>query len=266
MPYVNINNKNIYYREHGSGEVVVFLNGVMMSAASWSPFIKIVSSEYKMLLVDLIDQGRSDSADGEYSQDLNVEILKQLLDELGYEKVHLFGMSYGGEVAQLFTLKYGHMLSSLMLSNTTSCTDIHMEELEKKWTNAASTYDASTFCNSFISGIYSPKFIATNNDKLEKMEKQFSKLFDIEWYERFRRVVKSGHDFNVTHKINEIIVPTLIISSELDVITPPEYQEVLHERIPNSRWIMIKDAGHGCMYEKPHEFVKSIMEFLKLQP
>ncbi|WP_077369298.1 alpha/beta fold hydrolase [Anaerosalibacter sp. Marseille-P3206] len=264
MPYININNKNIYYREHGSGEVIVFLNGLMMSVASWSPFIKIVSSEYKMLLVDLIDQGRSDSADGQYSQNLNVEILKQLLDELGYEKVHLFGMSYGGEVAQLFTLKYDYMVSSLILSNTTSCTDNHMKELGAIWGSAASTYDASIFCNAFVKGMYSPLYIEKNNDKLEKMEKQFSKLFDIEWYERFRRLVKSGHNFNITDRLNEIRVPTLIISSELDVITPLEYQEVLHESIPNSKWIMIKDAGHGCMYEKPPEFVNLIMEFLKV--
>ena len=263
MPYLNIKNKNIYYREHGSGEVVVFLNGVMMSTASWSPFIKMFSSEYKMVLVDLIDQGRSDSGDEEYSQDMNVEILKELLEKLGYKKLHLVGVSYGGEVAQLFALKYGHMVKSLILSNTTSYTNRHMKELERLWDWAASTYDASTFFSAFISGIYSPKFYEKNYEGLKKMEEQFRKQFDVEWYERFRRVVRSGHNFDITHRIHESKVPTLIISSELDIITPPEYQEVLYERIPNSKWILIKDAGHGCMYEKPYEFIALLMGFLK---
>lgn len=263
MPYMKIMDKNIYYREHGSGEVVVFLNGVMMSTASWSPFIKVFSREYKMVLVDLIDQGRSDSANKQYSQDENVEILKELLESLGYEKIHLVGVSYGGQIAQLFTLKYGHMVKSLILSNTSCHTNDNMIELKKLWDWAASTYDASIFCSTFLSGIYSSKYYEENNEMFKKMEEQLSKHFDEEWYERIRRVVSSGYNFDISNRIVEINKPTMIISSELDVITPPECQKELYEKIPKSRWVVIEDAGHGCIYEKPYEFISIVLGFLK---
>ena len=76
MPYINISGKNIFYKEYGSGEPIIFLNGVMMSTNSWSPFIKTLSRDFKMVTVDLLDQGRSDSYEDDYTIDTQVEILK----------------------------------------------------------------------------------------------------------------------------------------------------------------------------------------------
>ena len=141
MAYMEIKGKKIYFEKHGEGEVLVLLNGIMMSTASWLPFIDILSKDYKVLLVDLLDQGRSDKADSEYDQQIHVEMLKELFDKLNYKEIHLFGVSYGGEVAQLFALKYGYMLKSLILSNTTSYTNKSMQDLERAWDYAASTYE-----------------------------------------------------------------------------------------------------------------------------
>ena len=82
MAYINIDNKNIHYKQYGSGEAVVFLNGMLMSTNSWSPFIKTVSKNYNMITIDLLDQGKSDSSNGEYTIGTQVEILKKFLNKL----------------------------------------------------------------------------------------------------------------------------------------------------------------------------------------
>ncbi len=91
MPYVKILDKNIYYREYGSGEPIVFLNGMMMSTSSWTPFAKIVSKDYKMITVDLLDQGRSDSCEDKYTIDTQGEFLNQFLGELNLKKSSYIG-------------------------------------------------------------------------------------------------------------------------------------------------------------------------------
>ncbi|MBW4828383.1 MAG: alpha/beta hydrolase [Clostridiaceae bacterium] len=263
MPYLEIKNKRIYYREHGDGEVVVFLNGMMMSTISWSPFIKVFSREYKMLLVDLIDQGFSDKADTYYSQDMHVETLKELLEELGYSKVHLFGISYGGEIAQLFTLKYEDMVKSLILSNTTSYTDNYIRKEEENWYKAAKTYDSDLFLDTIIPSLYSEKFCKENYEWIDGNKKQLKRILNKEWYEAFMRGIKSTYGFNISSEIQEIDVPTLIISSDLDEIMPIKYQKDIYGKIPYSRWILIKDSGHASIYEKPHEFISILLGFLK---
>ena len=263
MAYKEIQGKKMYYEEYGEGEVVVFLNGIMMSTKSWSAFNDVFSQDYKLLYVDLIDQGLSDKANEQYTQDMHVEMLMELLQELGYNKVHLFGVSYGGEVAMLFALKYQYMLKSLILANTTSYTNKSMQDLEKAWDYAAATYDGSTFFSITMPSIYSYKFYEENIGWLKEREKQFDIALDKDWYEGFRRAAKSANGLNITDRLHEINVATMIISSELDTITPIEYQEILYKNIPNARWTLIKDAGHASMYEKPYEFASILLGFLK---
>ncbi len=97
---------------------------------------------------------------------------------------------------------------------------------------------------------------------MDKLEKAFHRIMDREWFERFERALKSADGFNVNHKLNTINVPTLIISSELDVITPTVYQELLYKEIKDSKWEIIKDVGHASMFEKPEEFITLVMKFL----
>lgn len=263
MAYQVIQDKNIYYEEYGEGEVLVLLNGIMMSTASWLPFIDVLSKEYKVLLIDLIDQGRSDKVEYEYDQGMHVEMLKELLEKLNYEKIHLFGVSYGGEVAQLFAIKYGYMLKSLILANTTSYTTKSMQDLERAWDYAASSYDSSVFFSVTMPSIYFHQFYEKNHRWLREREKQFDKLLDKDWYDGFRRAAKSAHNLNITDELHKIKVPTLIISSDLDTITPVEYQEVIYENIPDAKWLLIKNAGHASMYERPYEFLSLLIGFLK---
>ena len=262
MPYINIDNKNIHYKQYGDGEVIVFLNGMLMSTNSWSPFIRTVSKDYNMITVDLLDQGRSDSPDGEYTLDTQVEILKKFLDELGLDKVNLLGMSYGGKVALNFICRYPDMIKSLILTNTDSHTTDHMKRVANHWKEVASTLDAFKFLNSTIPYMYSYDYYKRNYEDMERKAKIFSRNMNEEWYEKFRRSLDSAGSYNVKDKLKSIKVPTLIISSELDVITPIEYQELMHREIENSKWKILKNVGHASMFEEPEEFISTVMEFL----
>ena len=55
--------KSIYYEEHGTGKPIVVLNGIMMSTASWAEFVEPFSANNRLILLDMLDQGRSDRID-----------------------------------------------------------------------------------------------------------------------------------------------------------------------------------------------------------
>lgn len=262
MPYIRIRDKNIYYKEYGKGEPIVFLNGVMMGTNSWSPFIPIVSKEYRMITVDLLDQGKSDNYEGEYSIDTQVQIFKYFLDQLKLNKVHLIGMSYGGKVAQSFAIKYEDRIKSLILSNTTSYTTNIMKDMGKGWDFAASTLNGTIFSSIIMPYMYSSNYYEKNYQDIKIREKVFSNILNENWYKRFKRILNSGKNYNVLNQIKSIKVPTLIISSEFDRITPLKYQQLINEQINDSKWVIIEDSGHASIYEKPKEFISTIMNFV----
>lgn len=264
MPYINIKDKNIYYREYGEGDALIFLNGVAMGTNSWTPFIKTVSKDYKMVAIDLLDQGKSDSYEEYYNIDTQVEILKDFIDKMGFEKIHLLGMSYGGNVAQAFAIKYENSLKSLILSNASSRVTNIMRDIAEGWVYAASTLDSSVFSNIVLPYMYSCDYYEKNYEDMKYKERIFSKILDEEWYQRFRRNLISVEGFDVSNRLRDIKLPTLIISSEFDKITPIQYQKLMHEGIKNSRWVIMENIGHASMYEKPKEFISIVMEFLKV--
>ncbi|MBU5456132.1 alpha/beta fold hydrolase [Caproiciproducens sp. MSJ-32] len=263
MPYVKILDKNIYYREYGSGEPIVFLNGMMMSTSSWTPFAKIVSKDYRMITVDLLDQGRSDSCEDNYTIDTQVEFLNQFLKKLNLKKVHILGTSYGGKVALTFAIKHPTKVKSLILSNTDSYTTNIMRDIGRGWIYGASTLDGEIFSTLIMPYIYSYHYYEKNYEEIKAKGKTFEKMLNEEWYQRFKRGIESARNFNVYDELKNIKSPTLIISSEFDIITPIGYQKLIHEEIEGSKWIIIKRAGHASMYEKPEEFISIVMDFLE---
>lgn len=263
MPYINIDNKEIFYREFGEGEAVVFLNGLMMSTSSWMAFVPTVSKKYKMITVDLLDQGRTQSCDKEYTIEDQAVLLNKLISHLGINSIHLIGMSYGGKVALTFALRYQSKVKTLTISNTDSRTINISKEIFKGWAYAASTLDGEVLASVVLPYMYSYIFYEKNLKLMEQNKKSISKLLDEEWKDRFLRALHSLSDFNVSHLIKNIKIPTLIISSELDAITLTKGQEFIHNEIENSQWVTIREAGHAALYEKPEEYIDRIMNFLE---
>lgn len=262
MSFVEISGKKIYYETYGQGDPLVILNGIMMSTASWNGFLNIFSTNNKLVLIDLLDQGRSDKADGPYTQDMHVDMLKEIFEKLGFEKVHLLGVSYGGEVAMKFALKYQSMLHTLLLADTTACTNDLMHDIEELWDYSAGLHDGRIYFKATMPYIYSTEFYAKNIEWLKNREALFCKALTPDWYEGFRRANRSASSLNIVDELHNIKIPTLIIGSEYDIITPVRFQEEIAKRIENSKFVIIKGAGHASMYEKPYEFASIVLGYL----
>lgn len=256
--------KNIYYEVYGEGEPIIILNGIMMSCQSWKSFLDCFDNNCKVILLDFADQGNSDKWDVGYDQNLQVNILNEFIDYMRLDKIHLFGISYGGEVALQFAVKYQNKLLSLLLSNTTPYTFKQLKEAGFAWIKAAQTYDGETFFEVCMPLIYSCSFFDKEYEWLNNRKKLFSQVLTKEWYDGFIRLVNSAENYDVREEIQDIKVPTLVISADKDQVTPVPYQEEIVSKIQNSHHILIKDAGHAVMYEKPVEFMSIVKGFLTM--
>ena len=74
---------------------------------------------------------------------------------------------------------------------------------------------------------------------------------------------KACDRFDVRSRLQEIAIPTLILCGQNDRLTPPKYSELLHQGIRSSRLVVIPDAGHMLMAEKPEPFNQAVQAFLE---
>lgn len=265
MSFVSYKNKNIYYEVHGTGRPLIILNGIMMSHGSWKPFIDELSKDNKVVLLDFFDQGKSDKMEVSYKQDLQVEVVKAVIDKLNLSKINLFGISYGGEVALQFALKYEELLDKLILFNTTSYTNPWLKDIGRGWINAAEDNNKEAFYNVTIPIIYSPSFYTKNINWMNKRKDFLYEIFNEEFLKAMIRLIESAEGYDVREEIKKIKVDTLLVSSEYDFITPSNEQEYINKKIENSSYIMIKDSGHASMYEKPKEFLSILKGYLSIE-
>lgn len=262
MPFFTFQEKPIYYEDDGAGEPILFLNGIMMSTASWKTFIPALSKDNRFLRIDLLDMGQSARMNETYTQDIQVEVVKAFLDYLKISKINIMGISYGGEVAIKFALKYQDSLRRLMLFNTTSRTNEWLRDIGRGWNRVGAILDGEAYYDITIPVIYSSNFYVANYDWMEKRRQLLIPLFSSQDFQaRMRRLVISAESLDEAKHIHQIEVPTLIVSSEFDQLTPSTEQAYLAEHIKNSTHIIVPKAGHAFMYEKPHVFVSLVLGF-----
>jgi len=58
-------------------------------------------------------------------------------------------------------------------------------------------------------------------------------------------------------------VPTMLLTSDEDVIFPPALSEKVHDHVPGSRFERVSAAGHSTYFERPDVFNRDVAAFLK---
>jgi pimeloyl-ACP methyl ester carboxylesterase len=77
-----------------------------------------------------------------------------------------------------------------------------------------------------------------------------------------REAIKSLNEADLRSKLKDILVPSLVIVGDEDVITPPGESRALAARIPNAELAIIDGAGHFPMLEQPDVFNRFLEGFL----
>jgi L-proline amide hydrolase len=67
--------------------------------------------------------------------------------------------------------------------------------------------------------------------------------------------------WDITDRLGEIDVPTLLVSGRYDEATP-HIVEQIHSRVPGSRWELFEASSHMPHVEEPEAFLDAVEAFL----
>jgi len=266
MPAISFKDKQIYYEVHGTGKPLFILNGIMMSTASWVIFLPYLAAHHQVVLLDFLDQGQSSKMAGEtYKQDLQVEVVKAVMDNLGFNRINLLGISYGGEVALQFAIKYTAIVDKLLLFNTCAATSPWLHDIGIGWKIAAARHDAELFYHVSIPVIYSPSFYTQNAQWMADRKKLLLSVFDENFLGSVTRLIDSAEGYDVVASLPNITADTLVVGSDFDFITPLPDQLAIQQAIRGAKFVEIKNSGHASMYEQPQMFLTLVNGFLSAE-
>ncbi|MFW9962817.1 MAG: alpha/beta fold hydrolase [Candidatus Sifarchaeia archaeon] len=255
-----MNGIDIYYEIHGEGEPIIFGNGIFSNTLGWAYQLPVFSKEYQVILYDMRGQGQSEKPDKPYSFDLHAEDQRALLEELGISRVHHVGISYGAELGLVFALKYSDMLKSLVVCSAVSHVGILLNEMCQLWRLACELGNPDLFYHATVPLNFGETFIRENTAILEQARKRYRNLE----YPALVRLIDAFLQLDITDKLHQIKIPTLVIGAEKDILKPVNpYSKIINEQLPHSEMAVVKDSGHAVTFEKPKDFNRLVLNFLQ---
>jgi 3-oxoadipate enol-lactonase len=182
-----------------------------------------------------------------------------LMDTLGIDKVHWVGLSMGGMIGQSIALNHPDRLRSLVLCDTAATVSEEDQPVWQERIDTARDNGLEPLLQGTLERWFTPPFLSQNPPEVERIRKQYLATpvsGFIGCSEAIRRL-------NYLDRLHEINMPTLIIVGREDMGTPVALSEAMHERISNSRLVVIPFAAHLSNVEQPEAFTAALIDFLK---
>jgi 3-oxoadipate enol-lactonase len=262
-----------YFGDRSDGrerEVVVLLNGLAMLTRSWYRNVPSVYPEYDVLLYDYLGQGQSSQEDEPYFIPKFCDYLVRILDELGIERIHPVGVSYGGFIAADLGRLYGDRLHTLTLSGII----LTRETLFQMYQDLSLMFYRlpepafEIYTHYMYEKIFGEKFAqmvyGVNSERTR-----------LKFYDRYQtkkhcliRLTEAQDPFfeNIDRNPDAyrgVTTPTLIFTGEQDRALPPWQQRKLLDILPNARQIMVPESGHLTYLERPDIFWPMARRFFR---
>jgi N-formylmaleamate deformylase len=106
-----------FYRTGGKKPLLIFLHGFSENGLCWSRVAKAMQSDYDIIMVDARGHGLSSGTETGYAQELLIQDIAELIKELRFKNVVVFGFSNGALTASQLSATYPELVQSIILED-----------------------------------------------------------------------------------------------------------------------------------------------------
>lgn len=280
----------LYVEEEGRGTPIVLINGGPGGTHHYfHPWFSRAARFARVIYYDQRGCGLSDWEPGEegYSVEQAVQDLDAIRRALGIEKWVVLGYSYGGFLAQYYTINHPETVAGLVLLGASPGMWVEMQQgrqynyisdeertrlreirnriselaEEREWNYQE--YINVLLYNNFLNGDWKRQHFY--RPSLERA----SEIALFEWHhdQNFRSQLSSSqYAVDMTGAFDGCPVPTLILEGEWDLTWNTDKRDIIHGNHPGSEMVVFENAGHGIYDEQPDEFFKVLRRFIRRLP
>jgi 3-oxoadipate enol-lactonase len=260
--FAEINGTNIYFEMKGDGHPLVMIHGQPLDSSMWDAQFEEFSKRFQTIRFDLASYGKSSSHNNDYSW---VEDLKGILEFLEIKSTHLMGFSVGGMLAMDFTLAFPNFVDKLILVSTGLVGWSEYSAERQKFNQEL--YESNQQGNQENSIQLMAKWVTGPFRTMEEVDQNVTTKFIEMVRNSFSKERGDGKmilsESKTIDLVEEIEVPTLIISPDVDF---PEFISIakfLNDKIQDSEMVIIPETAHMINLEKPTEFNQKVLSFLE---
>ena len=262
----------IYYKDWGKGQTVVFSHGWPLSADSWeSQMFFLASNGYRSIAHDRRGHGRSSQPWNGNEMDTYADDLATLMDTLNLKNVVLIGFSAGGGEVARYIGRHGtkrvakaaliSAVPPLMLKTAANPGGIPIEKFDE--IRHGSIADRSQFYKDLAGG----PFFGANRPGAKVSQG----MIDSFWLQGMHAghkntfdCIKAFSETDFTEDLKKFDVPTLVVHGDDDQIVPIGAAALRSSKlIKNATLKVYAGAPHGLADTHKDRLNADLLAFLK---
>jgi len=267
MPKILVNGIQLYYEEAGGGIPMLFVHEFAGDWRSWEPQMRFFSGRYRAITFSARGYLPSDVPDSPeaYSQDLQVEDLKGLLDALEIDKAHVCGLSMGSYTTLLFGLKYPDRARSLTIAGSGYGSGKNRQDFHQRVAEMADKI--------FIGGMKAVSEGYAQGPTRVQLQNKNPRAWE-EFHQHFQEHSAKGSAFtflgvqrqrpsitDLGDRLLNMTLPVLIILGDEDE-PGIEGSLFMKRNIPRAGLEVFPRSGHAVNLEEPERFNRSVLDFI----
>lgn len=253
------------------GIPILMVHGFPLNHSMWSNQIDGLDPDgdrFRILCPDLLGCGQSDSIPDGTSMEQIADQLAAMLDEVGVSGPVVFcGLSMGGYVGWQFLKRHRDRVSHLVASNTRAAGDTEEAALgRKRMATSVVLIGIQPIADAMMQTLFysDPTRSKEQNDQEDKEKReQINKAIastDVQTIAKLQLAMAARPD--MTEFLNQIDVPTLVISGRHDTITTEKEMQAMADAIAGSTFVCIENAAHLTPLEQGASFNEALVAFL----
>ncbi len=273
--FVELAGHEVHYVTSGDPEserLIVLLHGFGASAFSYKDVIEPLGELGYVLAYDRAAFGFTERPTSwetsPYGIDGQLQVLDELIAKFGTNKeVFVLGHSAGGNIAAAYAVDNQEKLAGVILFApavlTTGGAPSFLNFIfEIPQFNHVGPLLVSTIATSGLDILYESYY---DQDLItdEVLSGYTAPLKVAGWEKAFWEFNKAPRNSGVGARLEEIKIPTLVITGDSDTIVPTYDSVMVSERIENSKLVKISRTGHLPNEEKPEEFASAVIQFIE---
>lgn len=245
------------------------------------PLEAVATSGRRVIFYDQLGSGNSDHPHNPamWTVPLFVAEVGVARQALELERVHILGQSWGGMLAMEYALTQPQGLASLVVADSPASIPQWVAEANRLRAELppdvqltlvkheqAGTTDAPEYRTAMME--YYRRHVCRIDPMPDCVQRAFDKLNSCpEVYNTMNgpsEFFVSGtlKDWDITDRLGEIHVPTLVVGGRYDEATPV-ITETVHRGIPGSEWVIFEQSSHLPHVEEPEHYRQVVEGFLE---
>jgi len=261
MPHLKLRDgAELYYEKHGSGPPLFLVPGLGGDGRFWAPHLGELGKQFTVVVHDHRGTARSTLSKIKYSVEQMANDALQLIDELGFARVHWCGHSTGGAMGQVLAITQPDRIDRLVLSATWARSDAFFRRLFEARAQVLRELGPAAYLKSSALALNMPSWVRDHDADMAAVEARAGEILPEPAIMLSRIDAIVAHDRRA--QLQKVRAPTLAICARDDMVTPLYFTEELVRLIPHARAYVLPDGGH--FYPNVHggEFRRVMTSFL----